>query len=95
MSKKSALILGYTRTGLAVRLPPRRTPVMADFVNWSRSDHVDASHILMEHGERESNAQVGRWCMRWACAHQETSRAPRRAYIRGGAEIAVLARRRR
>jgi hypothetical protein len=92
--KKSTMVLGYTRTGITVFLPTRRTPDADSFVGWSRGDHVDASRILMEHGEREVDEQVGRWCVRWARMHRVTARPPRRVRhrIRGAAETAILSR---
>lgn len=92
--KKSTLVLGYTRTGREVLLPTHRTPPLEDFVGWSRCDHIDAARILLEHGERERDEQAGSRCMRWAEVHHATARPSSRAHIRGGAEIAILARRR-
>lgn len=99
MEKKPGLILGYTRTGIAVCLPTLHRPALETFVGWSRNDHVDASRILMEHGEREVDAQFGGWCVSWARAHRalvrSTRGARREAQVRGAAETAILARRRR
>jgi hypothetical protein len=91
--KKTALVLGYTRTGREVLRPTSHTPALEDFVGWSRCDHIDASRILQEHGERETDEQASRRCTRWAEVHQSTARPPRRANIRGSAEIAILSRR--
>ena len=93
--KKSPMVLGYTRSGIPVLLPTHRTPPLEDFVGWSRCDHIDAARILMEHGEREVNEPAGSKCIRWAEVHQATARPPRRAPIRGGAEITILSRRQR
>lgn len=97
MSKKRSMILGYTRTGIAVSLPTRPDP--ESFADWSRGDHVDASRILMEHAERELDEQAGSWCVRWANVHRTTAKPPRGARreprVRGAAEIAILSRRRR
>ena len=94
--KKSTMVLGYTRTGIAVVLPSRRSPELEDFVGWTRGDHVDASHILIEHGEREVDEQAGSWCMRWAKVHRATARPMRRGvHIRGAAETVILPGRRR
>jgi hypothetical protein len=91
--KKTALVLGYTRTGREVLRPTSHAPALEDFVGWSRCDHIDASHILQEHGEREIDEQAGRRCARWADVHHATARPPRHARIRGSAEIAILSRR--
>ncbi len=98
--KKPTLILGYTRTGREVLRPTSHAPALEDFVGWSRCDHIDASRILQEHGERlqehgerEINAQTSRRCLRWAEVHQATAQPSRRSTIRGGAEITILARR--
>lgn len=91
--KKSMMILGYTRNGHTVLLPTRQTPDMARFVSWSSGDHVDASRILMEHSERESDP-VGPWCAHWAGMHwalgKREKKKARRARIRGAAEATIL-----
>lgn len=99
-NKKNELILGYTRTGREVLRPNSHAPALEDFVGWSRCDHIDASRILQEHGERlqehgerEINARTSRRCLRWAEVHQATARPSRRTHIRGSAEIAILSRR--
>ena len=103
MGKKKTLVLGYTRSGHPVLLPTRHTPDMDPFVDWTPGDHLDASRILMEHGEREVDP-MGPWCLHWAGAHwaigksakKKARRARRiRAQIRGGAEAMILSRRRR
>ena len=91
--KKTALVLGYTRTGREVLRPTSHAPALEDFVGWSRCDHIDAARILMEHGERMVNEPAGNRCLRWAEVHQETARPARRAHIRGSAEIVILSRR--
>lgn len=90
MSKKKLMVLGYTRTGIEVRLPNSRTPD-DDFAGWTRGDHLDASRILTEHGEREKDAELGSWCTRWAKVHRALRKASKRksARIRGGAEISI------
>ena len=98
MSKKS-MILGFTREGHAVLLPTRQTPDMGEFVTWTPGDHLDASRILVEHGERESEP-IGSWCALWANAHWALGKKARRKkkkrvqHIRGGAETSILSRRR-
>jgi len=92
--KKSSMVLGYTRSGIPVLLPTHRTPPLEDFVGWSRSDHIDASRILMEHGEREASTQARRMCRRWAEVHLATARPTRKLNIRG-AETAILSRKMR
>ena len=103
MSKKKTLVLGYTRSGHPVLLPTRHTPDMDPFGNWTPGDHLDASRILVEHGEREVDP-IRPWCTHWADAHwaigksakKKARRARRiRAQIRGGAEATILSGRRR
>jgi hypothetical protein len=90
MSKKSkSMVLGYTRAGHAVMLPTRNADDVEKLVGWTRGDHLDASRILTEHGERERDTEVGSWCESWARSHRTIGRAPRRARIRGAAEIRV------
>lgn len=91
------MVLGYTRSGHAVLLPSRRNPDMAQFVSWTPGDHLDASRILVEHGEREAEP-IGPWCAYWAKAHwsigkRAKKRARRKAAIRGAAEATILSRR--
>jgi hypothetical protein len=95
MSKK--MVLGYTRAGYAVLLPTGRTPDASSFNDWTRGDHVDASRILAEHGEREPDDQIGSWCERWSKLHRTCSKSRRgmRVRIRGAAETAILSTRRR
>lgn len=93
------MVLGYTRSGHEVLLPTRQTPDMVQFVSWTPGDHLDASRILTEHGERESDP-VGSWCMSWAGVHwaigkKAKKKRARAARIRGAAETAILAGRRR
>jgi len=90
--KKTKLILGYTRTGHVVALPTRQTPDMGQFESWTPGDHLDASRILMEHGERETNPELGPWCTHWAGAHWalgKSARRGRRPRVRGAAEAAI------
>lgn len=95
---KKFLVLGYTRAGHPVILPTRRTPDMAAFVTWTPGDHLDASRILMEHGEREEDP-IGAWCSHWAGAHwalgKRARRHKKRTRVLGAAEITILSRRRR
>ena len=103
MSKKKTLVLGYTRSGHPVLLPTRHTPDMDPFGNWTPGDHLDASRILVEHGEREVDP-IGPWCMHWADAHWEIGNSAKkkerrarrvRSQIRGAAEATILSGRRR
>lgn len=99
MSKK-VLVLGYTRSGHAVLLPTRGTPNVTQFVSWTRGDHVDASSILAEHGEREQDPKIGPWCKRWAKAHRklrkrQKKRSEESVRILGAAETSVRTPRRR
>lgn len=95
---KHKLVLGYTRAGYPVLLPARQTPDMSQFVSWTPGDHLDASRILMEHGERESDP-IGAWCMHWAGAHwaigKSARRKKRRASMRGAAEALIRIGRKR
>jgi len=91
--KKSHVVLGYTRAGHEVLLPTHQTPDMSRFVSWTPGDHLDASRILMEHGERESDP-LGSWCSYWAGAHRaigKGARKPRKRRIGviGGAEVVI------
>lgn len=93
------MVLGYTRAGHEVLLPNRRTPDMAQFVSWTPGDHVDASRILVEHGEREEDP-IGHWCVNWADEHRALGKRvrrkkKRRTRILGAAETAILSRGRR
>jgi hypothetical protein len=92
MGRKKSMILGYTRTGHEVLLPTQQFPDTGDFCDWTRGDHIDASRILKEHGEREQDTEVGSWCRRWAKAHRAMRKAVRRATIRGAAEISIKIR---
>ena len=101
--KKKTLVLGYTRSGHPVLLPTRHTPDMDQFDSWTPGDHLDASRILVEHGEREADP-VGPWCAHWAGAHwaigkrakkKEKKKRRAQAQIRGAAEATILAGRRR
>ena len=91
--KKKSMVLGYTRAGHAVLLPTRQNPDMTQFVSWTPGDHLDASRILMEHGERAGDP-IGTWCTHWAGAHWEIGKSARRArkrpsVVRGAAEAAI------
>lgn len=88
------MTLGYTRTGIAVCLPTHRTPSLDSFAGWTRGDHVDASRILVEHGERETDVQIGDWCLRWARLHKGAAKSKHSPRIRTAAETAILAGRR-
>ena len=100
--KKSTMVLGYTRSGYPVLLPTRHAPDMDQFVSWTPGDHLDASRILVEHGEREAEP-IGPWCAQWAGAHwaigkhakKKKRRARSRTQVRGAAEATILAGRRR
>lgn len=90
--KKSTIILGWTRAGHEVLLPHHQTPDMSKFVSWTPGDHLDASRILMEHGEREAEP-VGSWCASWASAHKAIGkkwRRSRQSTVRGAAEATIL-----
>lgn len=99
---KKKLVLGYTRSGHEVLLPTDQTPDMDPFDDWTPGDHIDASRILVEHGEREGDP-IGSWCEHWAEEHWETGKrakkklkkARARTQIRGAAEATILAGRRR
>jgi hypothetical protein len=83
------MVLGYTRSGLAVLLPTSRVDD-AGFAGWSRGDHVDAARILAEHSERERDPEVGPWCKQWSKAHKELGKSSRKQLlIRGGAETVI------
>lgn len=91
------MVLGYTRSGLAVLLPTGRADD-ASFAGWSRGDHVDAARILAEHSEREADPEVGPWCKQWSKAHKDLGKKTRKLLlIRGGAETTIrsIGRRRR
>lgn len=97
--KKSTMVLGYTRSGHPVLLPMRSTPDMTLCLSWTPGDHLDASRILTEHGEREADP-VGPWCTRWAREHwamgkrrKKRAKNAKRVGIRGAAEAAILSRR--
>ena len=101
--KKSTMVLGYTRSGHSVLLPTRHAPDMAQFSGWTPGDHLDASRILVEHGEREVDP-MGTWCAQWAESHyvigksakKKERRARRlRSQVRGAAEATILSSRRR
>lgn len=85
--------LGYTRTGHEVLLPTRHAPSAESFLHWTRGDHVDAEHILKEHGEREPDSQISSWCRHWAKTHRGLRKsAAKRVSIRGAAEISIKTR---
>lgn len=90
MSTKIAL--GYTRTGHEVLLPTRSSPSAEAFLHWTRGDHVDAEHILKEHGERERDPMISSWCRGWAKAHRGLRKSAGRVVIRGAAEISIKTR---
>jgi hypothetical protein len=101
--KSKSMVLGYTRGGHEVRLPTRQTPDMSEFSSWTPGDHLDASRILDEHGDREADP-VGPWCAHWAVAHWAIGKKAKKkrkkerrnqAQIRGAAEATILAGRRR
>jgi len=103
MSKKKTMVLGYTRSGHEVLLPTRHAPDMDPFDNWTPGDHLDASRILVEHGEREVDP-IRPWCMNWAEAHGAIGKSAKkkerrarkvRSQIRGAAEATILSGRRR
>ena len=102
MGKNKSMVLGYTRSGHAVLLPTSRTPDANEFVNWTSGDHRDASRILAENGERESEP-IGPWCAQWAGAHRamgkrskrSKKKAKRVSSIRGAAEVVIRGTRRR
>ncbi len=99
---KKKMVLGYTRSGHTVLLPTHQSPDMDEFVSWTPGDHLDASRILVQHGERLAEP-VGLWCNHWAGAHwaigkkakkKKTARRAR-VSIRGAAEATILSGRRR
>lgn|SRR5574341_1035751 len=99
--KKPTMVLGYTRSGHAVFLPTERKPDMSQFANWTPGDHLDASRILVEHGEREGDP-FRSWCEHWASEHwvigkkaKKRAKKTKHAGIRGAAETTILAGRRR
>jgi hypothetical protein len=102
MGKNKAMVLGYTRSGHEVLLPTRETSDMTEFASWTAGDHLDASRILVEHGEREVEP-IGPWCMHRAGSHWEIGKhakkkerkARARTQIRGAVETTILAGRRR
>jgi len=73
------MVLGYTRTGRPVLVPAHAAPSTKDadayrrakekFADWTRGEHVDASRILMEHGEREPDPDDASRCTQWASVH--------------------------
>jgi len=72
---------------------------MSQFVSWTPGDHLDASRILMEHGEREIDP-IGSWCAHWAGAHWAIGKSARRkkkhrTIMRGAAEATIRIGRRR
>lgn len=79
-------------------LPAQKTVDMALFASWGPGDHIDASRILVEHGERAEDP-IGSWCKRWAKAHKAIGKKAKKkiraaqAQIRGGAEATILSRR--
>jgi hypothetical protein len=90
--KKLTLVLGYTRAGHEVLLPTQRSPDESAFVGWERGDHIDASRILKEHGERENDLEARSWCKRWAKAHRAMRKAAKTVRVRGAAEISINVR---
>ena len=98
MSNKEKMVLGYTRSGHEVLLPPQKSVDMDLFASWSPGDHIDAYKILTEHSERAEDP-IAHWCQRWAKAHKAVSKKTKKkirkaqAQIRGGAEATILSRR--
>lgn len=95
------MVLGYTRSGHAVLLPVRPATDMSEFVSWTPGDHIDASRILIEHGERAADPH-GSWCKQLADVHRaigkrtkKRKKKNRQVGIRGAAEATILAGRRR
>lgn len=86
------MLLGYTRAGHEVRLPTERSPAAGDFFGWTRGDHNDASHILREHGERESAREVRSWCKRWAKIHRALRKTAAKGVSVRGAEVSIKVR---
>jgi hypothetical protein len=72
------MVLGYTRTGKTVHRPSHEVPddhrVAEKHPDWTRGDHIDASRILAEHGEREPDREIGAWCDDWAVVHKRLGR---------------------
>ena len=76
---KTPLVLGYTRSGKPVLEPSRGAPdtnnidtyhrTKRKFSGWTRGDHMDASQMLIDHGERNVGTKVGTWSTRWASVH--------------------------
>lgn len=93
---KKSMVLGYTRNGIEVLLPSRRTPDTDSFADWTRGDHLDAARILLEHSTRERDVEISAWCTRWAKSHRALRKAAKKGpHIRGATETAILAGRRR
>lgn len=100
--KKSSMVLGYTRGGHEVRLPSQEAPDMDQFGDWTPGDHLDASRILVEHGEREHDP-IGSWCAHWADVHHSVGKRAKKklkrrraqVQIRGATETTILSGRRR
>jgi len=97
------MVLGYTRSGHAVLLPTKQKADEAQFVSWTAGDHLDASRILIEHGERTADPQ-GAWCAQLADVHRVIGGFPKKKkkrkkrkspQIRGAAEAVILSGRRR
>ena len=96
------MVLGYTRSGHAVLLPTQQKADRNQFVSWTAGDHLDASRILIEHGERTADPQ-GSWCAQLADVHRAIGGFPKKkkrkkrkgVQIRGAAEAVILAGRRR
>lgn len=94
MSKK-AMVLGYTRNGIEVRLPTDDSADVEDLAGWGRGDHADAGRILVEHSERERGSEAGIRCARWAKAHKAVAKRHRRdVRVLGAAETTILRGRR-
>ncbi len=98
------MVLGYTRSGHAVLLPTAQKADMDQFVSWTPGDHLDASRILVEHGERTADPQ-GAWCEQLADVHRVIGGFPKKkrkkrkkrkdVQIRGAVEAVILSRGRR
>ena len=81
VKKRTALLLGYTRTGRPVLRPTCEAPeldndddVRATFPDWTGGEHKDAYRILQEHGEREPDPKIASWCTRWSKTHRDLGR---------------------
>ncbi len=103
MSKNKEMVLGYTRSGHAVLRPAQDVPDMPAHEGWTPGDHLDASRILSEHGEREVDP-IKSWCEHWAHVYRSIGKRAKKkqkraknaqTQIRGATETSILAGRRR